>query len=75
MLAEGEDYPDDYCYPEVTVLIVHPRIVCLRYGNIRVTLENLDYLKRLRTSSHRAVARIGMPEPSGASNHPPAPAN
>lgn len=48
--------------PSVTFLIVHPRIVCLRYGNCAPrTAEDIAFLKQLRASSIRAVAEIGMP--------------
>ena len=59
--GEDDDYPEDYHFPEITVLIVHPRIVCLRYGNVQVTCqEDLDFLKKLRASSHKAVSGIGL---------------
>jgi hypothetical protein len=56
---EGNDWPDDYYGDTLTVLIVQPRICCLRYGNVTVTLEDIPYLKRLRESSWLAVAGIG----------------
>lgn len=56
---EEEQYPDDYCLPVLTVLVVHPRVVCLRYGNITVTLADIPYLKKLRASSWEAVKSIG----------------
>jgi hypothetical protein len=44
---DGEDWE-----PHVTFLIVHPRIVCLRYGNCEPkTPEDFAYLKKLRESS------------------------
>jgi len=45
--------------PQVTVLVVQPRLVCLRFGNAIVTPENLPWLKGLRASSMAAVAGIG----------------
>lgn len=45
---------------EITFLIVHPRIVCIRYGNATVTREDIPYLKKLRASSIAAVSEIGM---------------
>ena len=53
---------DDYHFPEVTVLIVQPRLVCLRYGCIPVTLADIPYLKRLRESSWCTVQKIGKGE-------------
>lgn len=44
---------------KVTVLVCHPRIVHMQYGEIKVTPENVEYLKRLRQSSWDAVATIG----------------
>lgn len=46
---------------EVTVLVVHPRLVCLKYGTVRVTAENVAYLKALRASSWAVVPSIGAP--------------
>lgn len=46
---------------DVTFLIVHPRMVCLRYGNCTpATQDDIDFLKRLRESSHRELAQIGI---------------
>ena len=48
---------------EVTFLIVHPRLVALRYSVCYPANESdIDYLKRLRASSHAVVAQIGMPD-------------
>lgn len=44
----------------VTFLIVQPRLVCLRYGTVEVTDANVEYLKRLRASSHAVVSQIGL---------------
>lgn len=53
-----EDVEDDG--GDVTFLVVHPRIVGLRYGNCEPrTPEDFDFLKRLRASSYEAVASIG----------------
>lgn len=59
--AAGDDYPDDYHVPAVTVLIVHPRLVCLRYGVVPVTLADLPWLKTLRASSWAVCRKIGAP--------------
>jgi len=50
----------DQC-DEITFLIVHPRLVSLRYGNCHPrNADDIDYLKRLRASSHEELAKIGM---------------
>src|SRR5678816_402672 len=52
---DGED-----ASPSVTFLIVHPRIVCLRYGNCEPeTEDDFTYLKRLRASSWKVFSEIG----------------
>ena len=57
---EDADFPDDYYSPSVTILVVHPRVVALRYGNAKIeTLEDLEYLKKLRASSTAVVQKIG----------------
>lgn len=55
-----DDAPDDWHGNTVTFLIVHPRIVCLRYGNAKVTLNDIKFMKDLRASSLAAVAKIGL---------------
>ena len=46
---------------DVTFLIVHPRLVSMRYGTCEPqTADDIDFLKRLRTSSHAALAGIGL---------------
>lgn len=45
--------------PEITFLIVQPRIVKMTYGNAAVTAEDIPFLKKLRESSWRAVRAIG----------------
>jgi hypothetical protein len=57
--TEPEGYPDDWCSTKLTVEIIQPRICCLRYGNIEVTLEDIPFLKKLRKSSWKAVQKIG----------------
>ena len=44
----------------VTFLVLHPRLVALRYGCCNPeTQADIDYLKRLRASSHAQLAKIG----------------
>lgn len=45
----------------LTVTIYHPRLCSLRIGQVRVTAEDVPWLKRLRKSSHGVLASIGMP--------------
>jgi hypothetical protein len=59
--GDEEDTPDDYHYPEVTVLIVQPRIVGMTYGNVKInSMDDLRYLKKLRKSSWKAVLAVGV---------------
>jgi hypothetical protein len=45
---------------EVTFLIVHPRLVSLRYGVCNpITHEDVYFLKKLRSTSHNVVAGTG----------------
>ena len=54
--------PTEETFGEVTFLIVQPRIVALRYGVCHPeTQADIDFLKRLRASSHAALSKIGMP--------------
>jgi hypothetical protein len=60
---KGEAEPDEQCH-DVTYLIVHPRIVALRYGNCQPeTQDDIDFLKKLRATSRAAFAQIGWPAP------------
>jgi hypothetical protein len=50
----------DYEVWDVTFLIVHPRLVALRYGECRPqNLADIEYLKSLRAASTRVFAEIG----------------
>lgn len=54
-------HPGENTFAEVTFLIFHPRLVSLRYGTCTPeTQEDIDYLKRLRATSHAALADIGF---------------
>jgi len=44
----------------LTFLIIEPRIVCLRYGNAKVTLDDIEFLKKLRASSWEVITKIGV---------------
>lgn len=47
---------------DVTFLVIQPRIVCMRYGCAEPrTSDDIAFLKKLRASSMRAIASIGMP--------------
>ncbi len=48
--------------PDVTFLVVQPRIVCLRYGNCKPkNSDDIAFLKKLRASSWKAARKIGAP--------------
>lgn len=47
---------------DVTFVVIHPRIVCMRYGCAEPrTPEDIVFLKKLRESSLRALTTIGVP--------------
>ena len=47
-------------HPNITFLIIHPRLVALRYGICTPTSQNdINYLKKLRDSSYCAVMNTG----------------
>ena len=59
---KGEDAEG---FAEVTFVIVHPRLVAMRYGTCDPTnQDDIDYLKRLRESSHKAAAGVGIETPN-----------
>jgi hypothetical protein len=52
--------PTEETICNVTFVVVQPRLVALRYGNCTPeTKDDIDFLKRLRASSHEVVAKIG----------------
>jgi hypothetical protein len=52
------EHPEDNA--RVTFLIIHPRIVGVRYGNCDPeTMDDIRYLKALRATSHDAIRTIG----------------
>ena len=47
-------------HPNITFLIIHPRLVALRYGICTPTSQDdINYLKKLRDSSYCAVMNTG----------------
>ncbi len=59
-LRGNKDEDGEDTTPNVTFLIVHPRIVCLRYGNCEPkTADDFAWLKQLRASSWKAFGGIG----------------
>lgn len=58
--AINGDDPETY-FTEVAFMIVHPRLVTMRYGVCDPESQNdIDFLKRLRASSQKAIAGIGV---------------
>jgi hypothetical protein len=59
--GEPDDDPEENLAPyqsELTVLVVHPRLVVLKYGNIRVhDKAEADWLRELVASSLAAVIK------------------
>lgn len=58
-VEDREDAPDDWHGDLLTVVVVQPRIVCMHYGAVRVSLEDIPWLKQLRQSSWDVVPHIG----------------
>lgn len=47
---------------QLTFLVIQPRIVCMRYGNLLPrSAEDIAFLKRLRASSLLEISGVGMP--------------
>jgi hypothetical protein len=56
---DGEVMPDEIL---ITYLVVHPRLVCLKYGLcIPQDQEDIEFLKKLRKSSWKITQQIGEP--------------
>ena len=52
---------EDGDFSEVTFVVVHPRLVTLRYGVCDPkNMNDIEFLKRLRKSSHDKFAGIGL---------------
>jgi hypothetical protein len=60
----GNKYEDgEDCTPQVTFLIVQPRICTVRHGNCNPeSQEDFDFLKKLRQSSWDELQKIGRPD-------------
>lgn len=57
LINQPED--EDEREQTLTVLVLHPRCVTMRFGNIPVTLADIPYLKELRSRSWDALQTIG----------------
>lgn len=45
----------------VSFVVIQPRIICIRYGNVYPVMdEDFAFLKALRASSQKAIAGIGF---------------
>jgi len=62
LTGERDDEGEELC-TEVTFLIVHPRLVSLRYGVLEpYNSDDIEYLKKLRGSSFEVMTKIGAPD-------------
>ena len=58
----GCDDEDEDAEKYVTFVIFQPRVMCLKYGNVRIeSTEQAQYLKDLREKSWKEAALIGLP--------------
>jgi len=56
-----EDVEESEELDKITFLIIQPRLLCMRYGNVTPkNAEDFAFLKRLRASSLEAVSTIGI---------------
>jgi hypothetical protein len=64
MIEEAEAFlnGDEEQIAEVTFLVIHPRLVALRYGTCNpINKDDIDFLKKLRANSHKQMTLVGMP--------------
>lgn len=48
--SDGEEYQ-----PSITVLVIHPRLVCTRYGHFKVTKQDLLWLRAQELNTLQAI--------------------
>lgn len=59
-IEDAEDERDQGLLPTVTFLLLQPRLVCVRYGNVGPeSPEDFKFLRALRQSSWDALNQIG----------------
>lgn len=51
----GSDEPDGWIGDKLTTLIIKSRSVCLYYGNVRVRLADIPYLRDIQSASKDAI--------------------
>ena len=57
---DGKAAGEEPYVSEITFLVVHPRLVCLRWGNAKIYCRaDIEFLKKLRASSWAAVQTRG----------------
>lgn len=54
---EDDDQPRDYAGRDLTVLIIQPRLVCMRCGNVRVTKADIPFLKEMRDLTKEVIVQ------------------
>lgn len=56
-----EDVESDPELAKITYVVIHPRLVVIRWGEVAPeTPEDYAWLKNLRASSHRELVKIGL---------------
>jgi hypothetical protein len=61
-VEKGMNREEVDCPRQVTFIVIHPRIVCLRYGNAEPkNTDDIEWLKNLRASSLCCLAGVGIP--------------
>ena len=60
LFTEGNQTDEDLesGVDKITVLVIQPRLVCLRYGHIVVKPDDIPFLQALRDSSREAMRAI-----------------
>lgn len=48
--VNGEEYQ-----PTITVLVIHPRLVCTRYGDIKVSKKDIEWLRKQEIATLKAI--------------------
>lgn len=60
-VGDDEDLPGDYTTPEITFLIVQPRLVGMTYGTATIRdADDVAWVRRMQELTAKAVAAIGQ---------------
>ena len=49
-----DEYDEEY-KPTLTILVIHPRLVCAKFGDVEITKQNVEWLREQEIATLKAI--------------------